>query len=966
MPLRAVRSSSNQALWTAFLDAFLAENAGVTGPGGFPSFAWLTHRIQRDALYREAATHGVPAWLGPPVAFFSDLPRIFDIRERPVSLWRRQQALDEIARRRANEMGAAAAFDRPGVGRAHDHLLGELLPEAVTPDELAAALATLPGDAFSTHRSHWIVSVYRDYLAWLTAESRFDARAIHARVADRVQSGGLTAALGGSRRLHIYGLTTLRTRRRLLSALRAQGDVEVVLYVQASPESDEWAVATDMIAELPGGEEHAPVVQPAPDERRELDWTALEIKKALLEDRVSPDRIAVIARSGREDARAAHEVLSTAGIPTTTRLRSSFAEVPALKAVLLLFRAAAHDWPYRQLRQVLASPYFDIHADLRHLERIAAERRITTLDAWSEALANDDFTTFAEQVQGLSAARPLADWITLTRELLDPGWFQFRSRVCRIAPTRMEIVRLDQQAIESLHGLLRDWASAGAVNDPAPLEVRDWYSRLRRFLHANEIALGTPLRTGVQVLEAHEAALFPFERAFVIHANDGEFPRRPRASWLFTDAELAKLRVAGLPFSDRAEALRRERVLWRAVTASDRVAISYRTADPNGVPLLPSLLVPAHDRRTEIPRTRFVWDEPVTAAYADRCTIRHLQSAKPDASITVPRLEPVRRAILGAVAETERRQLVDSRWSGRLYDPWVLERIGARFGPDYIWSASQLETYAQNPFIFLIERVLDLEQIEEAEEETSPMSFGSAAHTLLEQFYGHYAGPFPGEMSTALARQYEALADRVLGELERAPDWLGLPLLWALTRRDITKRVGEFLGWELPKLAARRPYLREHKFGYEDPLWIDGSDVRGAASRLVLRGRIDRVDRADDGALHVLDYKSSSTPTTARYNDGAALQGPLYMKALKQTVGGAVATAAYSAIKRPSRAAEVAWGEDAFERALAIALSIPARVREGKFEPLAAGSMGKWPFWWPGADICRVKESLDERCRFDD
>src|SRR5512142_2146707 len=165
MPLAAVRSSSNRVLWDAFVAAFLAENSGCTGPGGFVSYAWLTHRIQRDALYHAAAARRIPAWLGPPVAFFSDLPRLFDIRERPVSLWRRQQVLDEIARRRATELGAlAAAFDRPGVGRAHDHFIGELLPEGVTPETLTAALASLGGDDFSRLRSSWIVSVYGDYL----------------------------------------------------------------------------------------------------------------------------------------------------------------------------------------------------------------------------------------------------------------------------------------------------------------------------------------------------------------------------------------------------------------------------------------------------------------------------------------------------------------------------------------------------------------------------------------------------------------------------------------------------------------------------------------------------------------------------------------------------------------------------------------------------------------------------------
>lgn len=967
MPLSAVRSTSNRALWDRFVGAFLDENRGCTGPGGFPAFAWLTHRIQRDALYEEAASRGVPAWLGPPVAFFSDLPRLFDIRERPVGLWRRQQALDDIARRRATEMGALdAAFDRPGVGRAHDHLIGELLPEGVSPENITAALATIGGDDFAGRRSAWIVAVYRDYLAWLVAEGRYDARAVHARVADQIERGGLAEALQGTRRLHIYGLTTLRTRRRLLQTLRDQGDVEVVLYVPGGPEVDDWASVAHSIAELADDIGHAPIVQPAPDERRELDWVALEIKKALVQDGVPTDRIAVIARSGREDARAAYEVLSAAGIPTTSRLRSSFAEVPALKALLHLFRAAARDWPYRQLRQVLASPYFDIAIDLRRLQKIASERRVTSLDAWSAALEIDDFTRFTERVRGLSAPRPLRGWIELTRELLDPGWFDFRRRACRIAAGRMEIVRLDQQAIESLDGLLRDWASATAVDDPTPLEVRDWYARLRRFLHANEIALGTPLRTGVQVLEAHEAALFPFDRAFVIHANDGEFPKRPGASWLFTDAELAQLRAAGLPMSDRAEALRRERVLWRAVTAAGRVAISYRTADPSGVPLLPSLLVPSHDRNTEIPRTRFVWDQPITASYADRLAVRELQRAKLGEIVTVPRLVPVRRALLGAIGETERAGLAESPWSGRLRDPWVLERIAQRFGPEYVWSASQLEAYAQNPFVFMIDKLLGLEETEEAEEETSPMSFGSAAHAVLERFYGDYSGSFPGELTTAVARQYAELANEVLAELEREGEWLGLPVLWALTRRDITRRVEEFLAWELPRLKGLRPHLREHQFGYDDPLWIEGPNIRGTPSRLRLRGRIDRVDRTNDGALHVLDYKSSSTPSPKGYGDGAALQGPLYMKALKNTVGGAVAAAAYTAIKRPRRAAEVIWGEDAFERALAIALSIPARVLEGKFEPLAAGSMRDWAFWWPGADVCRVTETIGERCRFDE
>jgi hypothetical protein len=82
MPIRAVRCTSSRVLWEAFADSFLADNAGASGPGGFTSFAWLTHRIQRDALYRTAAARASAP--GPaPAAFFS-ISRLFDIRQRSV------------------------------------------------------------------------------------------------------------------------------------------------------------------------------------------------------------------------------------------------------------------------------------------------------------------------------------------------------------------------------------------------------------------------------------------------------------------------------------------------------------------------------------------------------------------------------------------------------------------------------------------------------------------------------------------------------------------------------------------------------------------------------------------------------------------------------------------------------------------------------------------------------------------
>jgi RecB family exonuclease len=887
----------------------------------------------------------------------SDLPRLFDIREQPVGLLRRQVLLDNLA--------GHLSFDRRGIGQAHDHLIGELLPEAITPDGLAAALATLEGDDFARNRDAQLVAVYRAYLERLAADGRYDSRAIHSIVADRIARGDLASALRGAKQLHIYGFSTLRTRRRLVQALREQPDVDVVLYLPAGRDTVEWESAVVGIRDLPGGAGADLKVQPAPDERRELDWVTVQVKKLLVEQRAPADMIAIIARAGREDARAAHEVLTAAGIPATARLRATLDEVPALKAILFLFRAAARNWSYRQLRHVLTSPYFDLAIDLRPLDRIAKDRRVVGLEAWTQALGlerTERFQDFTKKVAPLASPRSTREWLALTREMLDPGWFAFRDRVCRVGSgtaSRLDTVRLDQQAIVAVDGLLRDWADF-EPDGPlvAPIE---WYARLRRFLGDNEITLATPLRTGVQILEAHEAALFPFDHAFVIHANDGEFPKRPGTSWLFTDEELRRLRVQGLPVGDRAELMRRERVLWEAVSAGPDVTVTYRTADPNGIPLLPSLMVPPHDAASEIPRTKFVWEDPVTPAYADRLAVRNLLERR-DA---VPHVAPVRRAILNAVAERQRAAQLDGAWSGRIRDPGTLQIIANQFGSDYAWSASQLELYAKNPFVFLVERVLKLDELEEAEEDTSALTFGSVAHTLLERFYRGFTGPLPADFDGAIRSDFDPAAEAVLAEIERGTAWLGLQVLWAVTRRDIKARVADFLAWELPRFKGRRPHLFEHGFGDDGAFWIEGPDLSGQDTRLRIRGRIDRVDKTDDGALHVVDYKSGMTPSPQSYEDGAALQGPVYMAALRRHVGVAVASAVYLSVRGTRRSAEIFWDDPACARAVQMAFSIPARVRAGRFENLAAASCG-WLNYWPGLDVCRTVTPRDDGCRFDD
>ena len=791
------------------------------------------------------------------------------------------------------------------------------------------------------------------------------------------------------------------------------------------------------------------MVQPTPDAVREVSWIAGRIKQLLAEKEVDPHRVAVVARSGRRDTRLVHDALRAAGVPSTARVRTPLAEIPVLKALLSLFQGEATGWTYRTLRPVLASPYFRLGIDLRAVDWMARRRRIDGLDGWITALeetrgklAGEDawklrregiypdrlerdipkLEGLRDNVADLGAAKTEHDWIDLTLDLLDGERFGARARLCHPVGDRWDIVRLDQRGVLALEGLLQEWQHL--VESAEMFDAAEWHRRLRRLLQANEIALSTPLQAGVQVLEAHQAALTPFEHCFVMHANDEVFPSSPGHSGVFSEAERRRLRDVGLPLTDREQALRRERTLWRSVTGSRSVTITYRTTDANGLPRLPSLMVPNHDPATELSRTLdpSVRDDgetadgslaPVSLPQQLRREVRQLARLRRGGDdSTYASCDPVmlRHAIVGAFAEELRgggldefvsteRQLVAGAgaeapalsgeavfgidrpiserphaWNGRIRDPAILAALAEQFGEDYPWSASQLQQYTVRPFDFFLRRVMRLDEAAEAEEETTPLTFGSIVHDILERFYREVMDDLPAEFDERAA----AVVERIMAEVfqaaeENAEEWLGLPSLWALQREEVRDAIREFLRTDLRHLGKKgeRPAFVEREFGFdsegsEEAITIRGQDVRKRPASLALRGRVDRIDRlgpGDDAQLKVIDYKSGSLPAAAGYEDGALLQNALYMQAVEELGLGEVGTSVFRSVKKRTMDG-TRLNRQRVESVLRFALSVPGRVRAGLFEAVQARSVALSD-WQPGRQVSRTDARISAESRFD-
>jgi ATP-dependent helicase/DNAse subunit B len=487
--------------------------------------------------------------------------------------------------------------------------------------------------------------------------------------------------------------------------------------------------------------------------------------------------------------------------------------------------------------------------------------------------------------------------------------------------------------------------------------------------------LSTPGQKGVQVLEAQDAALVPFEHTFVIHVNDGVFPVRATEGGIFSEEERSVLIAAGLPLEDRSLALRREHALWHAITTSGTVTASYRTTDPRGTPLLPSLVLPAHDAASELPRSLELVSDPITRDQSRQRAADALMTGSGD--VVTSEVDVMRRAILNAHAEQARGvpdrtvPAAPGMWNGAIRDPVILELLRTRYGPEHVWSASQLQTYTRCPFFFLIDRVLRLRPLEEAEEATSPLTFGGVAHDMLEQFYATCLDELPASLRDRAAERLESVIGKVIAEREAGADWLGTPALWGVTKSGIADVVRAYVAWELEYLDSKgeRPWRCEYVLQDAEqlPVVITGLDVAGASASMRLTGRVDRIDVDRRGRYHILDYKSSNVPAAKGYDDGVLLQAPLYAEAIRQSAGLDVAGARYRALKKPGNpknGAAIDVGKPRYTSALAIAFSIPARVHRGLFEAVMAAS-SDWASWDPDLSVCRTQAVLEEGNRFD-
>ena len=226
-----------------------------------------------------------------------------------------------------------------------------------------------------------------------------------------------------------------------------------------------------------------------------------------------------------------------------------------------------------------------------------------------------------------------------------------------------------------------------------------------------------------------------------------------------------------------------------------------------------------------------------------------------------------------------------SRFDGDLSP--VAGQIASPAGGDMVMSASRLEAWLSCPHAYFMQYVLGVEPVDNPEEllEIDAMEKGSLIHDVLWRWLlAELAAPLPApdEPWSATARwRLRQLGQEALQTAEQR-GVTGHPLLWQRDRKRILTDLDRFADSDddRRRLLRLTPVAAERSFGMDgaEPVAIDLGDGRSVR----VRGRIDRLDQADDGTVVVTDYKTGGTSTFADMKqeqplgDGSKLQLAIY------------------------------------------------------------------------------------------
>ena len=639
--------------------------------------------------------------------------------------------------------------------------------------------------------------------------------------------------------------------------------------------------------------------------REALRWIKAHIRR----DGVSPQACAIIARDITPYRTFLREAAQEFGMPLQFAGGEPLASNPAIAAVLNLLELTISGWPRRSLLDALRTPYFDrtrfnlTNEDAFRFDQVAHWGHVVQgLDQWQDSL-----TRLAEQTapsaiepedeqaqgppklpQGDSARELWKNLQDFAKRITPPeraSLVQFVEwlenllsaesglAVVEQAEPESDTAERDKSAMAGFKDILRALVlGEKIVGERSEISFADFYTDLRGAVEAATYVPEDPrlhTQSRIYCASLSQARGVPYRAVALLGLSEGLFPAPVDEDPFLPDDDRDKFKAQGLPIEPRLRS-DQQSLLYEAVTRAGEFLLLTRpyladdgeTWEPspywNAVRMLFDVDEPPRIR-TESMRAL-----PDCASKVEllAAAVRHRGLPKAFSDLAGD-WENLRYA--GQILRARFAREYHGSFDGEL--PALQPALAKRFGPQHVWSASGLERYATCGFRFLLGDVFQLEELETPEEGYDVAQLGEMLHAILENVYKR-AGD-PADLDSVL-RLLPQIASEIFDNAPAAYDFRPT-LLWDRQREELLERLEETIRGLAEEEAGLRPLRFEEWFG-SPPLKLGTS-----SGTILFRGKIDRIDIDENGALRVIDYKTGvSKYDTQSLREGLHLQLVIY------------------------------------------------------------------------------------------
>ncbi|GFN34277.1 PD-(D/E)XK nuclease family protein [Tepidimicrobium xylanilyticum] len=470
----------------------------------------------------------------------------------------------------------------------------------------------------------------------------------------------------------------------------------------------------------------------------------------------------------------------------------------------------------------------------------------------------------------------------------------------------------DISAINRLKDILNKISSLNKIIKEE-ITFRDYINLLSNYLDEESVIETMGNRNGINILSPVTIRGKKYRVLFLVGLSQGNYPNLIEENFFFKEDNYLKLKEIGLDIKNYHERLDKESILFTTAIAAcgENLYLSYSenaTEDEKDIPsmFLDEILNAIEGDKSEekVDLITVDIDYLIKNNHNELTTKRELlqyilekyalsQYEGESLSISTDLDKNVFSEIDDKITcEIERNTKKFSKYSGNINDEQIIEDI-KNIHKGKIFSISYLESYGKCPYYFLLNNLLNVEEMEREFGDFTSLDRGKINHEVLKVYYYNYEDQIRKYILGVETFDPEETYDFILNKIKENMNQLGVDLnskLWQLRIENNASRILEFIKSDLDRLSKMKkkliPIGYEIDFGRREPFEIEIDDVK-----IPFTGVIDRLDKyVDEDKYIIIDYKNSSysIKNIEDMISGTSLQLPIYILSQKSKIVGAL------------------------------------------------------------------------------